>query len=91
MRAKRVSSSLVLFLFIVSLPLTSEAWFLTHHMKLASKGEQCVSLPKPPKKRCALPVDDILLKAALWWGSIEPDFLGIGDSPGTDMGSNLYS
>jgi len=73
MKIKKAMSAVIVFTLFLSFPLTTEAWFATDHTILASKGEQCVSLPKPPQKRCALPVDDIFLKALLWIGSVEPD------------------
>jgi DNA-binding beta-propeller fold protein YncE len=43
------------------------------HGKLAIKTERCVSLPKPPQKKCEKPVDDSVLYTALKFGSAEPD------------------
>ncbi len=69
---KRLSIILSLFIMLFY-PLTSEAWFATHHKLLAEKAESCIPLPKPPKKRCVKPVDDLILKASLRAGSVAPD------------------
>ena len=48
MKIKKAMSAVIVFTLFLSFPLTTEAWFATDHTIFASKGEQCVSLPKPP-------------------------------------------
>lgn len=73
MKIKSIVVSLLISSLAMVFPLKSGAWFATDHTILASKGKQCVSLPKPPQKRCTLPVDEIFLKTLLWIGSMEAD------------------
>lgn len=63
MKRRAIKGLSVILLLAITFPLKVEAWFTTDHPILASKADLCKPLPRPPKKRCVLPVDEILLKA----------------------------
>ena len=81
MNIKKAVSAVMVLTFLLFFPLTAEAWFAMDHPVLASQGEQCISLPRPPQKRCALPVDELVLKSLLGIGSMEPDIKDESSSP----------
>ncbi|MBI5632543.1 MAG: hypothetical protein HZA15_03595 [Nitrospirae bacterium] len=77
MREKMIVCLSVLSLLL--LPVIAGAWsggiggLYEHHQKLVERAEQCIPLPRPPKKSCEKPVDKDLIKA-LKRGSAEPDW-----------------